>query len=124
MLDPNSTKTPTASTQDDDLSALADRIRDEHGAVVNAMCHAVAHAINAGEALIQAKAAVPPGDWHRWLQSNCELSRRTALRYMQFAVHQTELRAHGLDTEPRCALGALPASGCAPFKNWRGEVGK
>jgi len=28
MLDPNSTKTPTASTQDDNLSALADRIRE------------------------------------------------------------------------------------------------
>lgn len=103
MLDPNSTKTPTASTQDDNLSALADRIRDEHEAVVNAMCHAVAHAISAGEALIQAKAAVPPGNWHRWLRSNCDLSRRTALRYMQFAVHRAELRARGLDISVRAA---------------------
>ena len=117
MLDPNSTKTPTASTQDDNLSALADRIRDEHKAARSAMCHAVTHAISAGEALIQAKAAVPPGNWHHWLRSNCELSRRTALRYIQFAGHRA--RAIRSRIAPWCALGALPASGCEPSANSR-----
>jgi len=105
MLDPNSTKTPTASTQDDNLSALADRIRDEHKAARSAMCHAVAHAISAGEALIQAKAAVPPGNWHHWLRSNCELSRRTALRYIQFAGHRAEIE-HKLAGEPDLSVRA------------------
>ncbi|PWT93560.1 MAG: hypothetical protein C5B56_00555 [Proteobacteria bacterium] len=91
MLTANSINTPTASTQqDDDLSALAHRIRNEHAAAQNAMRNAVAHALNAGDALAQAKAALP-GNWLGWLRANCSLSVRTAQLYVRLAQHRAEI---------------------------------
>jgi hypothetical protein len=106
MLAPNTTPTPTASTTEEELTRLADRIRDEHKAMRTAMCHAVAHAIRAGEALIQAKAAVPSGSWHRWLKEHCELSKRTALRYIQLAQHREEIE-HKIAGEQHLSVANL-----------------
>jgi hypothetical protein len=87
MLAPNTT--PPSVEQD--CIELAKRIRSEHKAAQTAMCHAVAHALKVGDLLIQAKAAVPSGTWHRWLRTHCELSKRTALRYVQLAQHRAEI---------------------------------
>jgi Protein of unknown function (DUF3102) len=80
----------THQSEEQGLAALADRIRAEHKATQTAMRTAVAHALNAGDALTQAKAAVS-GNWLRWLRSNCSLSVRTAQLYMRLAQHRTEI---------------------------------
>ena len=52
---------------------------------------AVAHAVIAGELLIEAKRQVPHGQWLPWLRSTCGLSERTAQAYMRLARTLPEL---------------------------------
>ena len=58
----------TPPAQQDNLVALADRIRAEHEAVAIAMRNGVTHALEAGDALGQAQSQVPSGQWARWLK--------------------------------------------------------
>ena len=83
----------TPSAQQDNLTALADRIRIEHEAVQAAMRNGVTHALEAGDGLVQAQSQVPTGKWARWLKENCFLSIRTAQLYMQLAQHRPEIEA-------------------------------
>jgi hypothetical protein len=105
MLEPHTTSVTTASTKPvestedaDQLAALAKTIRTEHTAAQTAMRNAVAHALNAGDALAQAKAALS-GNWLDWLRSNCSLSVRTAQLYMRLAQHRLEIE-HKLSGAP------------------------
>jgi len=74
-----------------DLTTLATAINDEHRACVQALRAGLAHAIRAGELLIEAKAAVAHGEWLPWLSSHFEGSERTAQAYMRVARGATEL---------------------------------
>ena len=62
------------------------------------MCLTAAQAFKCGDALIEAKAIVPSGTWHRWLKNNCKLGKRTALRYIRLAQNRAEIKDK-LDTE-------------------------
>jgi hypothetical protein len=45
----------------------------------------LAHAMAAGDALLEAHQDIPHGKWEAWLRHDCELSVRTAARYIQLA---------------------------------------
>ncbi|MDX0636307.1 DUF3102 domain-containing protein [Sinorhizobium medicae] len=67
------------------LPVLADEINCAHKAAGLAGRALVRHAIAAGQRLIEAKALVGHGEWEAWLAANCDLSIRTAQKYMKAA---------------------------------------
>lgn len=67
------------------LDTLAVRVREAHAEVEEHGRATVAAAIRAGEALIEAKAAVTHGAWLPWLAENFPASRDTAANYMRLA---------------------------------------
>jgi hypothetical protein len=67
------------------LEELADQIRERHKVVRAALANALAAALDAGDALIEAQTRVPKGKWQQWLQKNCFLGLSTAKLYMRFA---------------------------------------
>lgn len=68
-----------------DLNALAVQIRTEVDAAEADFRSAVAHAIRAGELLIEAKSQVGHGQWLPWLAANCSVKEREAQNYMRLA---------------------------------------
>lgn len=72
-----------SDTQNLPLAALADRIKAEHVACQNALRTGVAHAIECGRLLIEAKAKVSHGEWLPWLLENVPFSERSARGYMR-----------------------------------------
>lgn len=95
-------KTPGAA-------ALASRINEEHRRCEDAVGAALGHAINAGELLTRARAAVPHGSWGAWLEENFEGSARTAQAYMRVYRRRDEIRNGAADSSLRGALKALSA---------------
>ena len=73
------------------LATLAERIRTEHTAVSTALNQSLAHAMAAGDALIEAKEKVQHGQWLPWLKDNCAISDRTAQLYMRVAKNRAEI---------------------------------
>ena len=74
------------------LDNLAQRIDAEHHAVATALQSALAHAISAGEMLIEAKRQFGQhGQWLPWLKANCEVPARTATHYMALARKRKHL---------------------------------
>jgi phage N-6-adenine-methyltransferase len=67
------------------LSQLADRINASHRAYEAAATTALRHAVEAGRLLLQAKGALPHGDWLPWLSEHVDCSIRSAQLYMQLA---------------------------------------
>ncbi len=88
---------------------LASSIRAEHEAAQAAALSAVAHAIRAGELLIEAKAALPHGEFGAWLAVNVSFSERTAQGYMKLARLSAEKRNGVADLSLRDALATLTA---------------
>ena len=76
------------------LADLAARIRIEHRAASDKLSEALAHAMAAGDLLIEAKAQIPHGGWLPWLEVNVEISDRTAQVYMRAAKNRTEIEAN------------------------------
>jgi hypothetical protein len=74
------------NSQDADQE-LAARIRVSHRAAVEGASSVVRHALEAGRLLIEAKARAAHGTWAAWLRDSCELSERTAQRYMQLSTY-------------------------------------
>lgn len=68
-----------------DLATLADQINAEHRACDEALRKGLAHAVRAGELLVEAKAQVKHGQWEQWVAQNFEGSARTAQAYMKVA---------------------------------------
>jgi hypothetical protein len=69
------------------LDTLAAGIRQEVEAAEADFQSAVAHAVRAGELLIEAKATVGHGGWIPWLERNFAFTRQTASGYMRLAKH-------------------------------------
>lgn len=67
------------------LDDLAARINEATSAAETSARAAVAHALAAGNLLLQAKAQVEHGDWEPWLLANCAVAPRTARAYMSLA---------------------------------------
>jgi hypothetical protein len=89
-------KASTAATiaASNSLANLAARIRAEHEAVCLAARATLAHAFAAGELLLAAKAQVPHGDWADWLHTHCDVSERSAQKYMQLARNRVAFEAN------------------------------
>ena len=79
-----------APTVDDRLVKLAEDINRWSVAAEDSIGRAVTHAMDCGEALLEAKALVPPGQWHKWLNANTRVSLRTAQRWIQLVNDRNE----------------------------------
>lgn len=88
---------------------IAVRIRAEHEAAQASAREAVAHAIRAGELLIEAKAALQHGQFGPWLAANVAFSERTARGYMRLAGLDEAKRQRVADMSLRGALRSLAA---------------
>jgi hypothetical protein len=69
------------------LADLAARANAEHAAYEATQSAAIAHAIACGEALNEAKAQLPHGEWLPWLRENFAGSRQTADNYRRIAAN-------------------------------------
>jgi Protein of unknown function (DUF3102) len=76
------------------LADLAARIRAEHEATAIALRRSIAHAIAAGELLIEAKDLLKHGEWLPWLRDHCVMSERTAQLYMRCSRARKEIEAN------------------------------
>jgi Protein of unknown function (DUF3102) len=86
MVDTTPMRPETGSLDD-----LASRIKTYHAAVLEHARNVVDKAISAGLLLKEAKSKVPYGEWLSWLKEHCELSERTAHRYMQLANNKRKI---------------------------------
>jgi hypothetical protein len=94
----------TDTSERQDLTALATRIRIELQAAKTAWRNALGHALNVGQALLDAQPLVS-GNWKRWLRDNCSLSVSTAQLYQQLARHRDEIEAE-ISRTPELSLRA------------------
>ena len=72
------------------LPVLAEEIKRAHTGVMDAAKTAAERAIEAGNALIEAKALVKHGEWLPFLRDHCEIPERTAQLYMKIARLELE----------------------------------
>jgi Protein of unknown function (DUF3102) len=84
-------------------------INAEHEQATAAIATGTAHAIRAGELLIEAKDKRRHGDWSAWCQANLSFGSRTAQLYMQLARLEPEKRNAVSDLALRRALLKLRA---------------
>jgi hypothetical protein len=73
------------------LRQLAERATRAHDNFQASMRQAVAHALEAGQALLEAKALCPDKKWTKWLAAHFEPSASTARGYMRLATYWTQL---------------------------------
>jgi hypothetical protein len=87
-------KTMTNQTKPLSETELANHIKACVAEIKKATQHALLRAFEAGELLIQAqKEYGQHGLWKSWLNTNCELSERTAQLYMQLAEGRSKIEA-------------------------------
>ena len=82
---------PSVQRPLDNRLVLVASIEIEHAEVGQALQSALAHAIAAGELLIEAKRRVQHGEWRPWLEANCSVPARTARHYMALARRRKQL---------------------------------
>lgn len=75
------------------LVELAETARREDDLALGAARDAVAHAIAAGQALLDARDQLSHGDWHKWLGENWDRSLNRAQSYMRVARHRALVEA-------------------------------
>jgi len=85
------------------LSSLADRINAAQNHVTTSLKAALKYAVEAGQALNEARDLVPHGEWSKWLSANCEVSDRSARNYMRLARELPKLKP-----EERQRVAELP----------------
>lgn len=71
--------------------ALAAEINRYHAACILAVGDALKHAMDAGDRLIEAKAACQHGEWSDWLAGNFNGADRTARAYMRLAANREKI---------------------------------
>jgi hypothetical protein len=92
---------------DNRLPVLAREIGNRVRAARRNARAALWNAMKAGDALIEAKELVKHGEWLDWLRENCELSERTASRYMQLARHREGIEIKSATVADLTIRGAL-----------------
>ena len=83
------TKSPVPT----ELDLLASRIKAAHKSITEHTRNIIDRAIEAGDALNQAKAKLDHGQWLAWLKNNCDLPERNAQIYMQLANNKSKLKS-------------------------------
>ncbi len=64
---------------------LAEAIRREHNATVEAVQRAQARAVHVGELLLELRATMEPFAWMQWLDTKCPIAKSAAHRYLNQA---------------------------------------
>jgi hypothetical protein len=82
---------PSISTLSD--ADLIKSINDKMRSMLHSYRSSVGHAIEVGELLKEAKARVGHGNFEPWLKEHCNLSFRTARRYMKLAENRAQIEA-------------------------------
>jgi hypothetical protein len=82
-----------ALAQSKELDDLAARIREKQDGIRNVYKLGIEYAMDAGDLLIEAKDKLVHGQWGPWLEANCEMSARTARRYMLLASNRDTIEA-------------------------------
>jgi len=87
-----------------DADRLATEINEAHTLAMQHAGAAVAQGIKVGQLLLEAKVAVPHGQWLPWLRASVTFSERTAQSYMRIA-HKSppEIRNGAADLSLRAA---------------------
>lgn len=75
------------------MNTIGKTLRQNLAAEINKSCElahdkadeAIGYAMQAGKLLLEAKAAVPHGDWLSWMRTNLTVTPRQAQRYMRIA---------------------------------------
>ncbi|HVA48421.1 MAG TPA: DUF3102 domain-containing protein [Pirellulales bacterium] len=75
------------SDREERLAQLAELANQAHDQMVACARQAVAHALAAGKALLEAKDLCDKGAWTKWLADHFRGSKRTARGYMRLATH-------------------------------------
>lgn len=94
------------------LAEIAATVQAEHTATMGALRESMAHAVNIGALLTEAKQLVKHGDWGKWIMDNCQFSERTAQNYMRVYAKYPQLAksATVADLTYREAVGLLAES--------------
>jgi hypothetical protein len=108
------------------LPDLAQAIETEHKAAHRAARTALEHALECGRLLIQAKDAVPHGQWLPWLEANVSFGPRQAQKYMRLtdnasALPNTTPESH-LTIEGALSLLAAPKEDPRDAAAWLMEM--
>lgn len=85
------------------LAELAQTANHESQMAFEAGTRMIQHAINCGEALLEAKTHVPRGEWTDWLAENFERSLSVAHQCMRIARHKSKV----IDAQATNFKGAL-----------------
>jgi hypothetical protein len=64
---------------------IAEALRSEHNATVEAVRHAQARAVNVGELLLEIRETMEPFAWITWLETQCPIPKTAAHRYLNQA---------------------------------------
>ena len=64
---------------------IAEAIRHEHNATVDAVHRAQARAVHVGELLLEIRATMSPFAWVQWLDTKCPIPKTAAHRYLNQA---------------------------------------
>jgi hypothetical protein len=82
---------PTVASLSD--ADLAKTINDKVRSMLASYRSSVGHAVEVGELLKEAKVRVGHGNFEPWLKEHCNLSFRTARRYMKLAENRAQIEA-------------------------------
>jgi Protein of unknown function (DUF3102) len=92
---------------------LPEQIEAAHQAAIGAARSAIEHAIECGKLLLQAKAAVPHGQWLGWIESHLSFGPRQAQKYCRLAEHADQVLNANANSEVASIDDALAAMRCA-----------
>ena len=107
----------TVVTAEPTLEELAEKIRYYTAQVRDDI-------INIGKCLIQVKAQLAHGQWHKWIKSNTSFSTQTAHKFMQCAARFEKVApARELNSTQMMELLALPAPQLEDFFEKKETVG-
>jgi hypothetical protein len=88
---------------------LTDEIRKHAAGARSRTLHPirVRHAVECGQALWQLRELLRHGDWDRWVEEQCALSRATANRYMRLARRADRVTPYMTIREAYIAAGVI-----------------
>ena len=72
---------------------LAKSIKEKHSMMLSSFRNSVIHAMDVGDLLTEAKKRVGHGNFEAWCATRCQLSPRTARRYMGMAKDRAKIEA-------------------------------
>jgi hypothetical protein len=100
-------RTTVIPPNEPDLPTLAKIINTKHKAVLDNLRNAVKKAMDCGDALIKAKAALQHGEFTPWLRDNCDVMPRTVQERVFLARHRRQVEPWLRENPNGSIAGAL-----------------